>query len=68
MNSFTIILALKYGISVDLKLLETIDVTDVNRIRIRQLGFGGKITAFPLVSPNFDWLKKYTEKVNNILP
>jgi hypothetical protein len=29
---------------------------------MRYLGFGGKITAVPILAPNFNWIEDYKEK------
>ncbi|MBZ0198756.1 MAG: peptidylprolyl isomerase, partial [Ignavibacteriaceae bacterium] len=59
MVRFTVTLARKYGFAVDLNLLESIEVTNINSCGMRFLGFGGKITAVPLSAPNTEWIEPY---------
>ncbi len=59
MIRFTVALARKYGFAVDLDLLESIEVTNINSFGMRYIGFGGKITAVPLSAPNTGWIEPY---------
>lgn len=58
-TEFTYSLAVKYGVSLNLDLLEQIKVTSLPSFGIRYLGFGGKMTAVPLIAPNVDWAEKW---------
>lgn len=58
-TDFTYNLSQKYKIQLDLNKLEEINVTNFPSFGIRYLGFGGKITAVPLISPNVDWVEKW---------
>lgn len=58
-TEFTYNLAVKYGINLNLDLLEEIKVTALPSFGIRFLGFGGKMTAVPLTVPNVDWSEKW---------
>lgn len=58
-TDFTYNLSVKFGISLNLKNLENIKVTSLPSFGIRYLGFGGKISAVPLISPNSDWADKW---------
>jgi len=58
-TEFTYALSVKYGISMDLDLLESIKVTTVPSFAMRFLGFGGKMTAVPLIAPNVDWAEQW---------
>lgn len=66
MNDYTLQLALEYGIDINPDLLNSIEVTGINSFAIRYLGFGGKITAVPLVTPNNSWVESYLKKIINI--
>ena len=68
MTDFTYNLALKYGVNLDLNNLENIKVTTIPSFGIRYLGFGGKITAAPLIAPNTDWVDKWIKHQEKILP
>ncbi|MCP4972019.1 MAG: hypothetical protein GY932_15690 [Arcobacter sp.] len=47
--------------------LNKVQVTNINSFSIRVLGFGGKITAVPMIKPFTEWVKKWISK-DNILP
>ena len=66
MNNFTSNLAVKCGLSIDFDVLDSIEVTDFSSFGIRHLGFGGKMTAVPLVAPNFNWINQYLELIKTI--
>lgn len=59
MTDFTYNLAVKYGVNLNLDLLDKIVVTTIPSFGIRYLGFGGKMTAVPLIAPNADWADKW---------
>ena len=59
MTDFTYSLSVKYGVSLNLDLLEQIKVTTLPSFGIRHLGFGGKMTAIPLIAPNVDWAEQW---------
>jgi parvulin-like peptidyl-prolyl isomerase len=59
MTDFTYSLSVKYGVSLNLDLLEQIKVTTLPSFGIRFLGFGGKMTAVPLLAPNVDWAEQW---------
>jgi hypothetical protein len=63
LQRYTVHLADKYGFDVDEQALVDIKVTNINSIAFRNLGFGGKITAVPLVAPDFNWVYEYFEKI-----
>ncbi|HMN24696.1 MAG TPA: peptidyl-prolyl cis-trans isomerase [Ignavibacteriaceae bacterium] len=58
-TDFTYKLAVKFGVSLNLDLLEQIEVTSVPSFGMRFLGFGGKVTAVPLIAPNVDWAEEW---------
>lgn len=59
MTDFTYALSVKHGVSLNLDLLEQIKVTTLPSFGIRFLGFGGKMTAVPLIAPNVDWAEQW---------
>lgn len=59
MTDFTYNLSVKYGVSLNLNLLEEIKVTALPSFGVRFLGFGGKVTAVPLLAPNVDWAEQW---------
>jgi len=58
-NGKTISLATKYKISVDEQLLKKIETSEINTFTYRFIGFGGKIAAFPITIPMYEWYKQY---------
>lgn len=66
MNSYTVDLAIKYGVGIDFDVLESIKVTNISSFALRKLGFGGKITAVPIVAPNVDWVQPWQKKIEVI--
>ena len=58
-TDFTYGLSVKYGVILNLDLLEQIKVTTLPSFGIRYLGFGGKMTAVPLIAPNVDWAEQW---------
>lgn len=61
MNRFTISLANKYGIGLNYPALDAIEVTTVNSVGYRFLGFGGRIVAVPIVAPFNDWVDPWID-------
>jgi parvulin-like peptidyl-prolyl isomerase len=56
MTNYTVTLAEKFGVGIEMNYLQSIDVTDVNMFGIRFMGFGGKTVAVPVIAPNTDWV------------
>ena len=65
-NKHTVDLAYKYGIDIDPKVFRSLETTTINTMTIRFLGFGGKITAVPLLAPNCDWVQPYFMRKNQL--
>jgi parvulin-like peptidyl-prolyl isomerase len=66
MDSYTVDLAIKYGVGIDFDVLESIQVTNISSFVLRKLGFGGKINAVPIVAPNVDWVQPWQKKMEVI--
>jgi parvulin-like peptidyl-prolyl isomerase len=66
MDSYTVDLAIKYGVGIDFDVLESIQVTNISSFALKKLGFGGKITAVPIVAPNVDWVQPWQKKIEVI--
>jgi len=64
MTDYTVYLAKKFGVSINMPLLESIKVTNIEAFGYRYLGFGGRITAVPLMAPNVDWVDPYLKSLN----
>lgn len=60
-DNYTAALAVKYGISMDPDVLGGLDLTEINSIGMRYLGFGGSVTGVPIIAPNFDWYPRYLQ-------
>lgn len=58
-TEYTYQLAIKYGVNINVESLENIKVTNLPSFGIRYLGFGGKMTAVPILAPNVDWAEKW---------
>ncbi|MCA0389627.1 MAG: hypothetical protein LCH52_14145 [Bacteroidetes bacterium] len=55
-------LAEKYKTEIDTKKIEDLKVTETNSIYFRYMGFGGKLTAFPLSKPFTDWVEVWMKQ------
>lgn len=58
--------AIRYGIEINEEVLNSIDVTNLNTVMFRLIGFGGVITAVPIIAPNVEWIKIYEEKLKQL--
>ncbi len=67
LNNYIAKLADKFEVKIYDDVLNKIPVTNINAIVYRVLGFGGRITAVPLVAPNTDWVKPWLES-KKVLP
>jgi hypothetical protein len=54
--NYTVRLAKEYGITIDNKNFDAIEVTNVFSVTYRYMGFGGRILGAPLVGPNTEWV------------
>jgi len=64
--NYTVTLANKYGVTINEKILTDTPVTSINAIVYRYFGFGGKMTAVPMMTPFTDWVKSWKHK--NVSP
>ena len=67
LNKLIASLADDYGVSVKPEILKAVDVTYINTIVVRFLGFNNRILAVPLLERNVDWLR-FIYKKNLPLP
>lgn len=66
---YTYNLALKYNIELNIPELDKIQTTRLPSFGIRNLGFGGKITAVPILAPNVEWAYKWImQKNKKVIP
>jgi len=63
-TDYTVKLAQKFGIVINGQVLKQIPVTQINAFGFRYLGFGGRLTAAPLMTPNVDWVAPYLKSLN----
>uniref|UniRef100_A0A7V3E885 peptidylprolyl isomerase n=1 Tax=Ignavibacterium album TaxID=591197 RepID=A0A7V3E885_9BACT len=64
LNDYTYNLALKYNVELNIPELDKIQVTRLPSFGIRNLGFGGKITAVPILAPNVEWAYRWIQQQN----
>ena len=60
-NDKTVSLAKKYKINLNEQLLKNRAVSELNTFTYRFIGFGGKIAAFPITIPMYEWYKQYEQ-------
>jgi hypothetical protein len=58
---YTIKLANKYGVEINEQLLKSIELSDMNLLVYRYMGFGGRIPAVPMVLPFNEWYQPWKE-------
>ncbi|MBU1095602.1 MAG: peptidyl-prolyl cis-trans isomerase [Bacteroidetes bacterium] len=59
-------LAVKFGVSVDENILNSIKVNDLQMIVYRYMGFGGRIFAVPFTNTFTEWVKKWNDKKQSL--
>lgn len=66
---YTYNLAVKHNIELNLNEFDNIEVTQIPSFGIRHLGFGGKMTAVPILAPNVEWAYRWLQQQNQqIIP
>lgn len=66
-DSYTSSLAKKYGVSIYSSALNNLTTTQLNMFTYRYIGFGGFISAYPYLSPWYNWAKKSENNIQ-LLP
>ncbi|HCY75829.1 MAG TPA: hypothetical protein DHV28_07890 [Ignavibacteriales bacterium] len=61
-NKKTVALAEKFKIKLNQELLKNIGTSEINTFTYRFIGFGGKIAAFPITIPIYEWYEQYKQK------
>ena len=64
----TVSLTKKYGVSVNREILNSIQVTQIEMMVYRTLGFGGEITALPYLQPFYKWKYWLPKSIKSQLP
>ena len=62
----TIEFARKYSVSIYEQILNSIDMSELNTFTYRLIGFGGRLAAFPITIPMYEWYYKMKEE--NLFP
>jgi parvulin-like peptidyl-prolyl isomerase len=65
-NEFIAKLAKQNNVVVKTELINKIPSTNHNSVVFKLLGFGGKITAVPIISPNSEWVKSWLDSLKVI--
>ena len=60
-NEKTVSLAKNYKTSIDEQLLQKVKTSEINTFTYRFIGFGGKIAAFPITIPMYEWHEQYKQ-------
>lgn len=60
-------LASKFNVNIDLKKIDELKVTETNAVYFRYMGFGSRITAFPLMRPFTEWVDEW-KKMKELNP
>ncbi|MBK9098599.1 MAG: peptidyl-prolyl cis-trans isomerase [bacterium] len=58
----TVELANKYDLQINTENLSSVKVLNTTTVIYRYFGFGGKLLAVPMTTPNFLWFKKWQEQ------
>ncbi|MCS7053854.1 MAG: peptidylprolyl isomerase [Ignavibacterium sp.] len=64
-NKNTVLLARKYGVEINNELLNKIQLNSLNMFTYKLIGFGGKIAAFPITIPIYEWYYQIVENNQN---
>ncbi len=55
-------LATKYNTEIDMEKIKGLKVTEMNAVYYRYMGFGSRITAFPLSKPYTEWVEEWMKQ------
>ncbi len=58
----TVMMANKYGVKINENTLSSLNLQNLNMFAIRYMGFGGRITAVPVVLPFTEWYEQWKNK------
>jgi len=54
----------KYNPEINTEILKSLEVSSLNTFTYRLIGFGGKIAAFPITIPLYEWKKEIKKNIN----
>ncbi|MDP2301938.1 MAG: peptidylprolyl isomerase [Ignavibacteria bacterium] len=63
-SSYTASKAVELGVEIDSDYFEQLKISNINALVFKHLGFGGKVTAVPLLTPFFEWATPWLENQN----
>jgi len=61
-NEKTVQFAEKFGLNINDNILKSLQLSELNTFTYRFIGFGGKIAAFPITIPMYQWFDIYKQK------
>jgi hypothetical protein len=61
MNGYVAGLAKNYSVDINYDKLAAINIQPANMFTRRHIGFGGIVTATPILYPNWEWVKEYRD-------
>ena len=62
MTENTANLAIRYNTQIDMDKIKNLKVTETNSVYYRYMGFGGRITAYPLAKPYTEWVESWLKQ------
>jgi hypothetical protein len=66
MNGYVAGLAKHYSVDINYEKLSAIKIEPANMFTRRNIGFGGVVTATPILYPNWEWVKEYRDGGNTL--
>jgi hypothetical protein len=63
-SRYTVSKAVELGVEINSDYFEQLKISNINAIVFKHLGFGGKVTAVPLLTPFFEWATPWLENQN----
>ncbi len=67
MDKYIARLAREQNVSIDYDRLKKVQIKPIQMFTRRYIGFGGIMTAVPLLRFQWDWMKEY-ERISRVLP
>lgn len=61
-TEYTAGMASKLNLEINTEQFDKIKISNINALVFKHLGFGGKITAVPLLTPFFEWVNEWLKK------
>lgn len=67
LESKAVALAEKYKVTINKGILNSLNLTNLQMVVFRYMGFGGRIQAYPYSTPFFKWKEKWEQKKKDLL-